>query len=56
MKARHLEILIYLLKHKKTTYRQLAQNYEVSIKTIERDINCLSTMGIAGRALAVVYS
>ena len=46
MKARHLEILIYLLKHKKTTYRQLAQNYEVSIKTIERDINCLSTMGI----------
>lgn len=46
IKGRHFEILIYLLKHKKTTYKKLAQNFEVSIKTIERDINLLSAMGI----------
>ncbi|MEG2782023.1 MAG: HTH domain-containing protein [Oscillospiraceae bacterium] len=46
IKGRHLEVLIYLLKHKKTTYKQLAQHFEVSIKTIERDINRLSAMGI----------
>ncbi|MEG0805125.1 MAG: HTH domain-containing protein [Lachnospiraceae bacterium] len=46
MKGRHLEVLIYLLKYKKTTYGQLAERFEVSTKTIERDINCLSSMGI----------
>lgn len=46
IKSRHLEVLIYLLKHKKTTYKQLALLFEVSIKTIERDINSLSSMGI----------
>ncbi|MEG1997568.1 MAG: HTH domain-containing protein, partial [Clostridiales bacterium] len=46
MKGRHFEILIYLLKYKKTTYKQLSQHFEVSVKTIERDINCLSAMGI----------
>ncbi|MEG0639657.1 MAG: HTH domain-containing protein, partial [Clostridia bacterium] len=46
IKGRHLEILIYLLKQKKTTYRQLATHFEVSTKTIERDINRLSAMGI----------
>lgn len=44
--GRHLEILIYLLKQKKTTYKQLAQHFEVSTKTIERDINRLSSIGI----------
>ncbi|MEG0683078.1 MAG: HTH domain-containing protein, partial [Raoultibacter sp.] len=46
MKGRHLELLVYLLKHKKTSYKQLAQHFEVSTKTIERDINRLSAMGI----------
>ncbi|MEF9940599.1 MAG: HTH domain-containing protein [Clostridium sp.] len=46
VKGRHLELLIYLLKYKKTTYKQLAAQFEVSVKTIERDINRLSSMGI----------
>lgn len=46
IKGRHLEILIYLLKQKKTTYKELAQHFEVSAKTIQRDINLLSAMGI----------
>ncbi|MEG1895185.1 MAG: HTH domain-containing protein [Oscillospiraceae bacterium] len=46
IKGRQLEVLVYLLKHKKTTYKQLAQHFEVSGKTIERDINCLSSMGV----------
>ncbi|MEG2785039.1 MAG: HTH domain-containing protein, partial [Anaerovoracaceae bacterium] len=44
--GRHLEMLIYLLKHKKTTYGQLAKHFEVSVKTIERDIDRLSSMGV----------
>ncbi|MEF9942455.1 MAG: HTH domain-containing protein [Lachnospiraceae bacterium] len=46
IRGRHLEILIYLLKCKATTYRQLAEQFEVSTRTIERDINRLSSMGI----------
>ncbi|MEF9841970.1 MAG: HTH domain-containing protein [Raoultibacter sp.] len=46
MKSRQLELLVYLLKQKKTTYKQLAQHFEVSTKTIERDIERLSAMGI----------
>ncbi|MEG1458012.1 MAG: HTH domain-containing protein [Acetivibrio sp.] len=46
IKGRHLEILIYLLKYKKTTYKELAEHFEVSKKTIERDINRLSSIGI----------
>ncbi len=46
MKNRQLDILIYLLKYKKTTYNELAKHFEVSTKTIERDINRLSSAGI----------
>lgn len=46
MKNRQLEILIFLLKYKKTTYNELATYLEVSTKTIERDINRLSSAGI----------
>ncbi|MEG1446342.1 MAG: HTH domain-containing protein [Ruthenibacterium sp.] len=46
MRNRHLEVLVYLLKHKKSTYKQLAQHFEVSTKTMERDINRLSAMGV----------
>lgn len=34
------------MKHKKATYKELANKFEVSKKTIERDINKLSFMGI----------
>lgn len=46
MKQRHFKVLIYLLKHKDTTYSDLAREFDVSKKTIERDINCLSLLGI----------
>lgn len=46
MKNRQLDILIYLLKHKKTTYTELANYFEVSNKTIERDIDRLSSVGV----------
>ena len=46
MRGRQFEILIFLLKNKKTTYKELSMRFEVSTKTIERDINYLSSMGI----------
>lgn len=46
MKNRQLEILVHLLKNKKSTYGELAYKFEVSTKTIERDIDRLSLMGI----------
>ncbi|MEG2222061.1 MAG: HTH domain-containing protein [Oscillospiraceae bacterium] len=41
-----MALLIHLLKCKKTTYGELARQFEVSVKTIERDIDRLSAMGI----------
>ncbi|MGG0642588.1 HTH domain-containing protein [Sporosarcina gallistercoris] len=46
MKSRQLEILLYLLKTKKTTHRDLAEAFEVSVKTIQRDVDRLSVQGI----------
>src|SRR3712207_70317 len=46
IKSRQLEVLIFLLKNKNSTYKQLAEKFEVSTKTIERDINRLSSMGV----------
>ncbi|GAA0782105.1 helix-turn-helix transcriptional regulator [Hathewaya limosa] len=46
IRNRQLELLLYLLKNKKTTYKQLAREFEVSTKTIERDIDRLSAMGV----------
>lgn len=46
MKGRQIEILIFLLKNKKTTYKNLSELFGVSIKTIERDINYLSSIGV----------
>ncbi|MCG3088448.1 HTH domain-containing protein [Sporosarcina sp. MB25] len=46
MKSRQIEMLLYLLKVKKTTHEELAKKFEVSIKTIQRDIDTLSVMGI----------
>ncbi len=46
IKNRQIEMLIYLLQHKKTTQQVLADHFEVSRKTIERDIDRLSSVGI----------
>lgn len=46
MKSRQLEVLLYLMETKKSTYAELAQHFEVSKKTIMRDIDKLSGMGI----------
>ncbi|WP_203362024.1 HTH domain-containing protein [Bacillus sp. REN10] len=46
MKNRQLEILFYLLKAKKTTHRELANEFGVSIKTIQRDIDDLCAIGV----------
>lgn len=46
MKNRQLELLIHLLEHKKSTLPLLAKHFEVSTKTIGRDIDRLSSMGI----------
>ncbi|WP_330948861.1 helix-turn-helix transcriptional regulator [Virgibacillus sp. MG-45] len=46
IRNRQLEILLYLLKVKKSTHRELANQFEVSVKTIQRDIDQLSIMGI----------
>lgn len=43
---RLFEILYYLLHHKKTTARQLAELFEVSIRTIYRDLDTLTLAGI----------
>ncbi|WP_194841583.1 helix-turn-helix transcriptional regulator [Sporosarcina obsidiansis] len=46
IRNRQMEILLHLLKVKHTTHRELATLFEVSIKTIQRDIDALSTLGI----------
>lgn len=39
-------IMIYLLNHGKTSASELAQHFEVSIRTIQRDIDALCLAGI----------
>lgn len=46
MKNRQLDLLIYLLQKKKTTQGELAEIFEVSKKTIERDIDRLTLIGV----------
>ena len=46
MRNRQFEIVLYLLKVKKATHKELARIFEVSLKTIQRDIDKLSMMGI----------
>lgn len=46
LKSRQFELLIYLLKYRKSTYGELAELLAVSKKTIERDIDRLSGIGI----------
>lgn len=42
MAFRQLEVLLELIRVRKTTMRQLAEKFEVSTKTIARDIERLS--------------
>ena len=44
--ARLLEILLILLEKRKTTSIELASHFEVSVRTIYRDIDLLSQIGI----------
>lgn len=46
IRNRQVKILLHLLQVKKTTSKELAKIFEVSVKTIQRDIDKLSTMGI----------
>lgn len=46
MRSRQLEILLYLMETKKSTYAELADHFEVSKKTIMRDIDKISGMGV----------
>lgn len=46
MRSRQLEILLYLMETKKSTYAELANHFEVSKKTIMRDMDKISGMGI----------
>lgn len=43
---RILEIIIYLLNHDNVTARYLAERFEVSVRTIQRDMVCISNIGI----------
>lgn len=46
MRSRQLEILLYLMETKKSTYTELANHFEVSKKTIMRDIDKISGIGV----------
>ncbi|WP_207727257.1 helix-turn-helix transcriptional regulator [Caproicibacter fermentans] len=39
---RLLEIIIYLLNHEKVTAKQLANKFDVSVRTIQRDVDSIS--------------
>lgn len=43
---RMLSIVIYLLNHEKVTAQELAEKFEVSVRTIYRDIEAISQAGI----------
>lgn len=44
--SRLFKILYYLLAYKKATAPELAKEFEVSVRTIYRDIDHMSSMGI----------
>ncbi|WP_411676925.1 helix-turn-helix transcriptional regulator [Caproicibacter sp.] len=43
---RLLEIIIYLLNHEKATAKQLADKFDVSVRTIQRDVDSISLTGV----------
>ena len=44
--SRLFRILYYLLQHKKATAPELAEEFEVSVRTIYRDIDYISSAGV----------
>ena len=44
--SRLFKIVYYLLEHEKSTAPELAEKFEVSVRTIYRDIDALSSAGI----------
>ena len=44
--SRLFEILYYLVDHKQTTAKELAEYFEVSVRTIYRDLDRLLVAGI----------
>lgn len=46
IKSRQLEIILFLNEVKKTTLKELAEKFEVSKRTIMRDINVISGLGV----------
>lgn len=46
IKNRQLEIILFLNERKKTTIKELAEKFEVSKRTIMRDINVISNLGV----------
>ena len=46
IKNRQLEIMLYLNQHKKSTISELAGEFEVSKRTIMRDLDFLSSIGV----------
>lgn len=44
--GRHFRILFHLLKNDKVTAPELAKEFEVSVRTIYRDIDTMSAAGI----------
>lgn len=46
IKNRQLEIILFLNEVKKTTIKELAEKFEVSRRTIMRDINSISGLGV----------
>lgn len=49
---RLLEIIIYLLNHEKATAKQLADRFGVSVRTVQRDIDSVSEIGVPVLAMA----
>lgn len=49
---RILEIIVYLLNHDNVTAGYLAERFEVSTRTIQRDMSCISNIGIPIYALS----
>lgn len=43
---RLLEIIIYLLNHDNVSARHLAERFRVSVRTIQRDMVSISSIGI----------